>query len=163
MKADVQIYNAVLRFIEDSELQIVEKKGETYCDRIDVKSGIFRCSVSVFNSGKINVGGADSPLKEALLQMKKEIEGGNFSPAKMLPFDIERFPDLIQERIPGCNPVIVTFIREAKDALKVDLLLSAAFLLGAASEKAISLLIDTYADAIRDEKHQRAFKDRTSK
>jgi hypothetical protein len=63
MKADEHIYNAVLKFVEDSALQIIEKKEEKYCDRIDVKSGIFRCSISIFNSGKINVGGADSLLK----------------------------------------------------------------------------------------------------
>ena len=163
MRADEHIYNAVLKFVEDSELQITEKKQENYCDRIDVKSGIFRCSISIFNSGKINIGGADSILKQSLLQMKKEIEAGNFTPTKMLPFDIERFPELIQERIPSCDPVIISFIREAKDALRADLLLSSAFLLGAASEKAIYLLVDTYADAIRDERHRQAFKERAGK
>jgi hypothetical protein len=163
MKADEQIYNAVLKYIEDSELLVTERKEEKYCDRIDVKSGIFRCSLSIFNSGKINVGGGESPLKLSLLQMKKEIEGGNFSPMKMLPFEIERFPELIKERLPACDSVIVSFIREAKDALKADLLLSSAFLLGAASEKAIYLLVDAYANAIRDAKHSQAFKERAGK
>jgi hypothetical protein len=163
MNADEHIYNAVLKFVEDSQLQVIERKEEKYCDRIDVKSGIFRCSISIFNTGKINIGGADSPLKHSLLQMKKEVEAGNFSPAKTLPFEIERFPELLQDRIPSCDLVIVGFIREAKDALKSNLLLSSAFLLGAASEKAIYLLIDTYTDAIRDQKHRQAFKERAGK
>ena len=87
MKADEHIYNAVLKFVGDSGLQIMEKKEEKYCDRIDVKSGIFRCSISIFNSGKINVDGANSLLKQSLLQMKKEIEAGHFLPTKMLPFE----------------------------------------------------------------------------
>jgi hypothetical protein len=163
MKADEKIYDAVVKFITDSRLEITEKKEETYCDRLDVKSDIFRCNVNVFNSGKINVGGADSPLKQALLEMKKEVESGNFLPKQTLPFEIERFPELIQERIPECDPVTVAFIREAKDALKANLLLSSAFLLGAASEKATYLLVDAYAEAIRDEKYRRAFKERSSK
>jgi hypothetical protein len=141
MKADEKIYDAVVKFITDSRLEIAEKKEETYCDRLDVKSGIFRCNVNVFNSGKINAGGADSPLKQALLEMKKEVKSGNFLPKQTLPFEIERFPELIQERIPECDPVIVAFIREAKDALKANLLLSSAFLLGAASEKALIFLL----------------------
>jgi hypothetical protein len=39
-------------------------------------------------SGKINVGGADSPLKQALLEMKK-VESGNFLPKQTLLFEIE--------------------------------------------------------------------------
>ena len=49
MKADEKIYDAVVKFITDSRFEITEKKEETYCDRLDVKSGIFRCNVNVFN------------------------------------------------------------------------------------------------------------------
>ena len=95
--------------------------------------------------------------------MKHDIEAGGFAPARVLPFDIEKFPSIIQARIPHCDPVIIGFIYEAKNALRNDLLLSATFLLGAASEKAVCVLIDAYADAIRDDKHRTAFKERMHK
>lgn len=163
MKADPKAYDAVKKFIQDSELEIVAEREEQHCNRIDVKSGIFRCNINVYNSGKIVVGGSDSPLKSELQQMKQEVEAGNFSPSKMLPFEIERFPDLIVEKVPSCDPVITAFIAEAVNALRHDLLLSASFLVGAASEKAICLLIESYANAINNERHRESFKQRTGK
>lgn len=163
MKADPKAYDAVKQFVTDSELEIVTEKMEQHCNRLDVKSGIFRCNINVYNSGKIVIGGSDSPLKTALQQMKQQVEAGNFSPSKMLPFEIERFPDLIMEAIPDCDPVIIEFIAEAVKALRHDLLLSASFLVGAASEKAICLLIEAYTNAINNEKHQASFKQRTGK
>jgi hypothetical protein len=109
------------------------------------------------------VGGADSPLKTVLLQMKDQVEAGNFSPAKTLPFDIEKFPELLTKHIPDCDPVICEFVREAIAALRHELLLASAFLIGAASEKAICLLVESYAAAISDPKHKEAFQQRICK
>lgn len=163
MKGDPKAFDAVKKFITDSEFEIISEKEEQHCDRLDVKSGIFHCDIHIYNSGKIVVGGSDSPLKNALTKMKQEVEAGNFLPSKTLPFEIERFPDLIKEKIPDCDYVIREFITEAVKALRHDLLLSAAFLVGAASEKAICLLVEAYANSINNDQHKDAFKQRTGK
>ncbi len=163
MKADKKTYDAVKKFIDDSELEILAEKEEQNCSRIDVKSGIFRCNINVYNTGRIVVGGAKSPLKNALNQMKQEVEAGNFAPSKVLPFEIERFPDIIKEEIPDCDPVICEFVSEAVKSLRHELLVAATFLIGAASEKAICLLIDSYTASISNKDNREKFKQRTSK
>lgn len=77
--------------------------------------------------------------------------------AQALPFDIERFPQTIRERVPDCDEVIIRFIEEAIRCFKSEALLGTAFMLGAASEKAINLVINTYADSIKDEKNRERF------
>lgn len=74
-----------------------------------------------------------------------------------LPFEIERFPDAIRERVPQCDPTIVSFVEEAIRCYKADALLGTAFLLGAASERAINLLIHAYADAIEEPSNRDKF------
>jgi hypothetical protein len=83
--------------------------------------------------------------------------------AKPLRVNVDQIPNMIQEKFPNCNPVIIRYIREAIGALKADLLPASAFLLGAASERAVSLLIDGYTEAIRDERHRQRFMERASK
>lgn len=163
MKADPNAYQAVKQFITDSELEILAEKEEQHCNRFDVKSGIFHCNINIYNSGKVVVGGSDSPLKTALHQMKQEVEAGNFSPSKMLPFEIERFPELIMQRVPDCDPVIHEFVTEAVKSLRHDLLIAATFLIGASSEKAICLLIEAYTEAICYEGNKKSFKQRVGK
>lgn len=53
--------------------------------------------------------------------------------------------------------MIVRFIREAIACLRAEALLGSAFMIGAASERAINLLIQTYADSIRDPEHKAKF------
>jgi hypothetical protein len=67
-----------------------------------------------------------------------------------LPFEIQRFPDAIRGRVPQCDPAIVSFVEEAVKCYKADAFLGTAFMLGAASERAINLLIHAYAEAIGD-------------
>jgi hypothetical protein len=45
----------------------------------------------------------------------------------------------------------IRFVDEAIRCMRADALLAAAFMIGAASERAINLLIQTYGEAIRDE------------
>ena len=104
--------------------------------------------------------GPAGPLKSLLEEMKAALEAGGVTPGQALPFEIERFPETIQERVPAVDPVSVEFIREAIVCVKADALLAAAFMLGAASEKAINLLIHGYADSIRDETNQGKFQSR---
>lgn len=106
------------------------------------------------------VQGPASPLTILLDEMKAALEAGGVTPGQVLPFEIERFPEAIRERVPTVDPVIVEFIREAIVCVKADALLAAAFMLGAASEKAINLLIYTYADSIRDDTNRGKFQSR---
>ncbi|CAH2575034.1 hypothetical protein PRNO82_04397 [Planktothrix rubescens] len=137
------------------------EKLENGCKRIDVKSGKFSNNVNVYETGTIQVQGSDSTLKAALLQAKTAIENGE-NMGDMLPFEIERFPEILEERISNIDPVIVRFIKEAIISVKAGSNLGCAFLLGGASEKAIYLLIDTYTKAIKDETLRNKFISRTS-
>jgi hypothetical protein len=78
--------------------------------------------------------------------------------------EIAKLPQLIQSRVPNCDPVIIAFIQEAyRCVYYANALLAANFMLGAASEKAIHLLIQKYADSIQVEAHKSSFKERINK
>ena len=81
---------------------------------------------------------------------------------ELLPFEIEKFPETLKTNIPDIDPVIVRFIEEAIYSLKSNLLLGCAFLLGAASEKAILNLIETFGNSIELEKNREKFKSKTN-
>ncbi len=159
--AEPKIFQAVTSFLERQKLECSESE-EQYCTKLAVKSGATVAYVSSFNSGKMVIGGKDSPLKTLLSQMKEAIEAGDSVPGQVLPFEIEKFPDTIRERVPECDPVIVHFVEEAIRCVRSDALLAAAFMLGAASEKAINLLIYGYAESIQDEKHKDKFLSRVN-
>lgn len=153
-------YQQVKSYIDRSKW-LNSERTEGTSKRIDVQSGKFSCAVKVYETGTIQIQGADSKLKEALNEAKKAIDNGE-NLGEMLPFEIERFPDLLKERIPGIDPVIVRFIEEAIITVKAGSNLGCAFLLGGASEKAFYLLVDTYTAAIKDETLRDKFKSRTS-
>lgn len=134
-----------------------ESKEEEFCTHLIVRHGAVRANINVYNTGRITVQGAKSKLKELLDQMKAGIEAEDPLPGQTLPFEIERFPDLVRERAPNVDPVVVRFIEEAINCLRSDALIASAFMLGAASEKAIRVLIDTYSSAIRDDKNKERF------
>jgi hypothetical protein len=108
------------------------------------------------------IGGKDTPLKELLVQMKVAIEAGGALPGKLLPIEIQRLPESIQEKIPAIDPVALRFVKEAITCYEAGSMLATAFMLGAASEKAIFLLIETYRDAIGDDGHREKFASRTN-
>lgn len=159
--AEPKVYQAVKSFLERQKLDHTEGE-EQYCTKIKVQSGAQLAFLSIFNTGKIVVGGKDSPLKQVLQQMSDAIAAGQAIPGQALPFEIERFPDAIRERVPDCDPVIVRFVEEAIVCYRADALLGTAFMLGAASERAINLLIHTYADAIADPANREKFMGRIS-
>jgi len=154
--ADPKVLEEVQSFLDRQKLAYgpVEEK---YCTRLVVKNGRSEASVSVYNSGKIVVGGKDSPLRKLLRRMQSSIEGGELLPGQDLPFEIERFPEAIRERAPDVDPVIVAFVDEAIRAFKAGGYLSAAFMLGAASERAVNTLIQVYADNMKTEKNREKF------
>jgi hypothetical protein len=157
--AEPKTLQAVRSFLERQKLTF-EESEEQYCTKLKIQNGPQLAYVSVFNTGKIVLGGKDGPLKQLLVQMNEAIAAGQAVPGQALPFEIERFPDAIRERAPDCDPVIIRFVEEAIACVRADALLGAAFMLGAASERAISILIHSYADAIADQANRDKFTSR---
>lgn len=147
--ADEKMLREVMSFLERQKLDYSVTE-EQYCTKLTVKSRGQLVAVSVYNSGKIVVGGADCDLKRLLNDMREALLSGTAVPGQALPFEIDRFPDTIRDRVPDCDSVIIAFVVEAIRCIRADALLGAAFMLGAASEKAVNLLIQSYADAISD-------------
>jgi hypothetical protein len=118
--------------------------------------------LAVYNSGKLHVDGPDSDLKKWLGELKAALEAGNAAPGILLPAEIEKFPQTLQERVPACDGVVLWFFQEALRCYKAGSTAGAAFMLGAASEKAILTLIEHYGAQIIDEKHREAFASRVN-
>jgi len=146
----------VKSFLDRQKLDYKESE-EQNCTKLTVKNGPQTVPVSIYNTGKIVVGGKNSPLKQTLLQMKAAVEQGQAAPGQALPFEIEKFPDAIRERVPECDPVIVRFVEEAIVCCKSEADLACAFMLGAASERATNLLIQTYGESITDQTNRDRF------
>jgi hypothetical protein len=139
-----------------------QERDEQGCKRLDVQNGKAKCVVKVYSTGTVQIQGAESKLKAALSQAKEAVENEE-NIGEMLPFEIERFPEVLRENIPGVDPIIVRFIEEAIVTIKAGSNLGCAFLLGGASEKAIYILIDSYTQAIPDQAMRDRFISKTSK
>jgi hypothetical protein len=68
----------------------------------------------------------------------------------VLPHDPDRYLDDFRQNIPNADPVIVEYLTESLQCFLRDLQRAAAVMLGAASEKAVLLLIDSYVGAVSD-------------
>lgn len=126
------------------------------------KSGAQVASINVYNTGKMNVEGKQTDLKTWMQELKESVEKGSGGPVTLLPAEIEKFPQTLRERIPDCDDVVLWFFQESLRCYKADSPAGSAFMLGAASEKAILLLIDTYAAAIKDDGHRERFLSRVN-
>jgi len=157
-----KVLASVVSFLDRQKLDYTSSEVQN-CTQLRIRSGAHKATVNIYNSGKIVVGGSDSPLKTLLLEMKRAIESDEAGPGQALPFEIDKFPDAIREKVPDCDPVIVAFVEEAIKCMRADALLAAAFMIGAASERAINLLIHSYCDSIRDEGNRTKFAARISK
>jgi hypothetical protein len=155
---DPATIRAVVSFLERNNLAF-EAKAIQHATQLVVHEGPVAVSVNVFKSGKTVVQGSPGRLHDLLSKMKDAIDGG-VAPGTVLPFEIERFPERIREKIPNCDAVIVRFIEEAITCFKSKALLATAFMLGAASERSINLLIECYADAIADQGNRDKFRTR---
>lgn len=133
-----------------------------YATKFTAKSGAHSASINVYNTGKMHIEGKSSDLKNWLGGLKESIEKGTGGPVALLPAEIEKFPQTLRERVPDCDDVVLWFFQEALRCYKADSPAGAAFMLGAASEKAILLLIDTYANAITDEGKKNSFLSRAN-
>lgn len=154
-------YAQMKSYVERNKFSFQEK-DEQGCKRLDVQNGKAKCVVKVYSTGTIQIQGAESKLKAALSQAKEAVENEE-NIGEMLPFEIERFPEVLRENIPDVDPIIVRFIEEAIVTIKAGSNLGCAFLLGGASEKAIYLLIDAYTQAIPDQTMRDRFVAKTSK
>lgn len=154
-----KILSQVRSFIERQGWDFTEKdEGDT--KRFDVRYGKATCIAKIYSTGTIQIQGPDSKLKETLIKLKEAIEKDEILADDILPFEIESFPDTLQKRIPSIDPIIIRFLSEAILCYRANSLLGCSFLLGAASEKAIWLLIDSYVKSISDEMNKTRLKER---
>lgn len=156
---DEKVSSAVKSFLNRQGLEYTEKE-EQHATKLEIRSGAQRGSVNVYNSGKIVPGGPQGPLRKLLEDMKVAIETGTAVPGQMLPFELDKLPETIRARCPSCDPVVLRFVEEALRCYKADAFLGCAFLLGAASEKAVSQLIDAYGESISDPTNRGQFQQR---
>lgn len=156
---DLRICENIRNLLQENKVEFTETDIQ-HATKFDCKLGPQRCSVVAYSSGKMVVQGGASQLKEWLHTVKDAIEAGNASPGVLLPAEIEKFPQTLRERVEVCDDVIVWFFQESLKCYKAGSISGSAFMLGAASEKAINLLIDKYAACIDDPKNQDRFKSR---
>ncbi|MEJ7605696.1 MAG: hypothetical protein WKF37_05390 [Bryobacteraceae bacterium] len=65
--------------------------------------------------------------------------------------------DILKEQIPDCDAVIIAFYAEAITCYKAGALLACAFTPGAASEKAMNLLFETFGNRIQDQTKKKKY------
>jgi len=128
-----------------------------HATKFQLKSGANRAGILVYNSGKVVVEGADSELKSWCAEIKNCIEADTELPYSTLSVEIETLPDKLIQKVPNCDDVIIWFFRETLKCHKANSPASAAFMLGAASEKAILMLIECYGENIMDETNRTKF------
>ncbi|GAB4450693.1 MAG: hypothetical protein OHK0036_09810 [Bacteroidia bacterium] len=158
-------YSQMLSYIKRQSFSYTEKIETNTAGtvkRLDVSHGKYSCVVKVHRTGTIQVQGQTSKLKDSLTEAKTAIENEE-EIHELLPFEIEKFTETLKTNIPHIDPIIIRFIDEAINCYKGNSLLGCAFLLGAASEKAIWILIDTFGHSIEDPKNREKFNSRVGK
>jgi hypothetical protein len=157
-----QILDDFIAFLDRRKLEY-ERSEEQYCVRLDVKERRNKIPVKIFNNGTIQIQGSECDLKKLLSEARKALEGGSSYNGQLLPFEIDNLPKTIADTVPQCDSVVIEFVKEAICCLNGDSLLGCAFMLGAASERAIGMLIRSYCDAITDEESKKKFQSRLNK
>lgn len=159
---DIDICNTVRATLEKNRVQFDEQEVQ-HGTKFLLKVGAgTKTGFIVFSTGKIHVDGAESELKKWAVQLKAAIESGGGAPGQLLPLAIEMLPETLKARVPSCDPVIVWFFEEALRCYKAGSTAGAAFMLGAASEKSILLLIELYGSRISDDGNREKFLARTN-
>jgi hypothetical protein len=147
--------------LEAQQLTYVES-DEQYMTRLACQVGLNKATLRVSSKGALDVQGPASPLKERLQAIADAVKNGTPLPAQ-LPADIDQLMATLQQQIPNCDPVIRAYIEEAIRCYKADALLSCAFVLGAASEKAMCLLVQAFGVAIGDATHKANYESKTNR
>ncbi|MDV7392060.1 hypothetical protein RZS08_11920, partial [Arthrospira platensis SPKY1] len=101
-------YAQMKSYIERNNFPFTEK-GEQGCKRMDVQHGKAKCAVKVYTTGTIQLQGVDSKLKKSLDEAKNAVENEE-DIGEVLPFEIERFPEVLTENISSIDPIIVRFV-----------------------------------------------------
>jgi hypothetical protein len=153
---DEKMCGAVREVLEQSGV-LESEQDIQHATKFSLKSGATKAGLVVYNSGRIHVEGAESDLKNWLIELKARVESGAATLGILLPAEIEKFPQTLQERVPACDGVVLWFFQEALRCYKAGSPAGAAFMLGAASEKAILVLIDAYGNRIMDQKNREGF------
>jgi hypothetical protein len=104
-------YSQMKSYVERNRFPYIEK-DEANCKRLDVQHGKSKCAIKVYTTGTIQLQGGESKLKESLQQAKDALDREE-NIGEVLPFEIERFPEVLRERIAEIDPVIVRFVEEA--------------------------------------------------
>src|SRR5713101_6231554 len=99
MNGDPRIVAEVIAFLDERRLEHSES-DEQHATKVSVRSGAVRTTLTVYNSGRIVVGGPASEMKDYLQDAASAIESGKALDKNPLPFDIEQFPQAIRERVP---------------------------------------------------------------
>ena len=128
--------------------------------KFKVKNGTSKAAINVFNTGKMNVEGSATDLKRWLTDLKIALESASPIPTALLPEEFDKLPEKLKAKIPQCDDVVMWFYEEAFRCFRNESTAASAFMLGAASEKLILLLIDTYANSIDDETNRTKFQSR---
>jgi hypothetical protein len=81
----------------------------------------------------------------------------------ILPFDPDGYIKALRRRVPTIDAVAVAYVHESVACFSRQFLLSSTITLGAASEKSIIVLIETFADAISNASQKAAFKQKIHK
>ncbi len=97
-------YTQIKSYIERNNFPFTEKE-EQGCKRLDVQHGKAKCAVKVYTTGTIQLQGADSKLKQSLEEAKNAVENEE-DIGEVLPFEIERFPEVLTENIPNIDPIV---------------------------------------------------------
>ena len=153
---DEKICNIVRENLTQNNVLDSEQEIQ-HATKFTIKFGSNKAGLIVYNSGKIHVEGIESELKKWLNDLKTSIETGAAAPGILLPAEIEKFPQTLQERVPQCDGVVLWFFQEALRCYKAGSPSGAAFMLGAASEKAILILIDSYGNRIKDDGKRKSY------
>ena len=146
--------------LDAQQLQYTES-DEQYVTKLSCQVGLHRATLRVSNRASIDVQGAASPLQEQLQKIADALKNGTPLPAQ-LPADIDKLMATLNQKVPNCDPVICAYIEEAIRCYKADALLSCAFVLGAASEKAMGLLVQAFGTAIVDQTNRKRYQDKTN-
>lgn len=150
----------VTRWLKENDYPYEERPlPNGYGVNVVVTKGGLTANLAVYDSGKM-VPGGNAPLKDCLTEVAAAIRAGTALPGRALPVPIEQIPERLAERCPGCDEQIIKFMVEAVTCYKANALLATTFLLGAASELAITKLIELYGAAIARPENRDGFQKR---
>lgn len=158
--ADAQVLTAAKTALDQQQLAYAEA-DEQYITKLNVQHGVHKASLCISNKGAIHVQGATSLVKDHLQGIADALKNGAPLP-NQLPADIDKLLESLGQRVPACDPVITAYVAEAIQCYKANALLSCSFVLGAASEKAMALLFQTFGDCMPDASHKANFESKTN-